>query len=58
LGAVERAILSAVRAGACHSDEIGRLASLSAAEVSHGILLLTLHGLVARGDAGEITLAR
>jgi DNA processing protein len=58
LGAVERAILGAVRAGPCHADQIGRLVSLSAAEVSHGILLLTLQGLVAQGDAGEIRLAR
>ena len=54
LGAVERAILSAVRSGPCHADQIGRLASLSAAEVSHGILLLTLQGLVVQGEAGEI----
>jgi DNA processing protein len=58
LSPVERAILSAIRSGPCHADQIGRLVSLSAAEVSHAILLLTLQGLVAQGDAGEIRLAR
>lgn len=54
----ERAILDAVRAGALHPDQIGALAALTAAEVSHGLLLLTLKGEIAMGEAGDVTIAR
>jgi len=54
----ERAILDAVRAGAQHPDQIGALAGLAAAEVSHGLLLLTLKGAIVRGEAGDVTITR
>ncbi len=54
----EAAILSAVRAGLEHADQIGQAVGLSAAEVSHGVLLLTLQGELMQSSSGEIKLAR
>lgn len=54
----ERAILDAVRAGARHPDQIGALAALTASEVSHGLLLLTLKGAIVMGEAGDVTITR
>lgn len=54
----EAAILSAVRAGLEHADQIGQAVGLSAAEVSHGVLLLTLQGELTQSSSGEIKLAR
>jgi DNA processing protein len=55
---LEEAILSALKAGARHPDEICHVASLSAAEVSHGALLLVLKGQVRQAEGGELTIIR
>jgi DNA processing protein len=55
---LEHAILLAIEAGARTADQIGCRACLSAAEVSHGLLLLTLKGEVRQGLGGELTVAR
>lgn len=47
-------MLKAIRAGCTHPDDIGRALSLGAAVVSHGLLRLTLLGLIVQGSAGEI----
>jgi predicted Rossmann fold nucleotide-binding protein DprA/Smf involved in DNA uptake len=55
---LEEAILQALRAGAQHPDQIGQMATLTPAEVSHGLLLLMLQGVVVVGEQGGVTLAR
>jgi hypothetical protein len=55
---LEQAILMAIEAGARDADQVGARACLSAAEVSHGLLLLTLKGDVRQGLSGELTIAR
>lgn len=50
-----QAIMEAMQRGCRNADEIGRSAQLGAAAVSHGLLLLTLHGVVVQ-RAGEIKL--
>jgi DNA processing protein len=55
---LEHAILRAIEAGARTADQIGCRACLSAADVSHGLLLLTLKGDVQQGLGGELTIAR
>jgi DNA processing protein len=54
---LELAILAAIDAGAKNADQIGCRAGLSAGEVSHGLLLLTLKGNVRQGLGGELTRA-
>jgi len=51
------AIVAALRGGCRHADEIGRAAALGAAAVSHGLLLLTLQGLVVQSPDGNVRLA-
>jgi DNA processing protein len=53
---LEQAILMAIEAGARDADQVGAQACLSAAEVSHGLLLLTLKGDVRQGLSGELTI--
>jgi DNA processing protein len=50
-----QAIVDAMKRGCRNADEIGRTAQLGAAAVSHGLLLLTLQGVVVQ-SAGDIRL--
>ena len=50
------AIVAALGAGPRHPDQIGQAAGLSAAALSHGLLLLTLQGVVLQTPAGTIRL--
>jgi len=53
-----RAVLDAIRAGAEHPDQIAERAGLSASEVNHGLLRLTLGGHILLGPLGDITTTR
>jgi DNA processing protein len=55
---LQESILDAVRAGARYPDSIASKAGLSAAEVSHGLLLLLLSGHITQADSSEVTIAR
>jgi DNA processing protein len=57
LDALPAAVLRAIRAGAEHPDQIAERAGLSAPEVNHALLRLTLGGHIVRSPLGDITVA-
>jgi len=58
LDALLAAVLRVIRAGAEHPDQVAERAGLSAAEVNHALLRLTLGGHIVRSPLGDITIAR
>lgn len=58
LGALPEAVLRVIREGADHPDQIAERAGLTAGEVNHALLRLTLSGLIALSPLGDITVAR